>query len=37
MSAATATALGSLEFSRVAVAGNPNQEAMLALLPAEAN
>ena len=35
ISAATAAALGSLEFARVAVAGHPNQEAMLALLPAE--
>ncbi len=33
ISAATAAALGSLEFSRVAVAGDPNQEAMLGLLP----
>lgn len=35
ISAATAAALGSLEFTRVAVAGHPNQEAMLALLPAD--
>ena len=35
ISAATAGALGSLEFTRVAVAGYPNQEAMLALLPTE--
>lgn len=35
ISAATAAALGSLEFARMAVAGNPNQEALLALLPAE--
>ena len=35
ISAATAAALGSLEFARVAVAGNPNQEALLALLPDE--
>jgi uroporphyrinogen-III synthase len=35
ISAATAAALGSLEFARVAVAGHPNQEAMLALFPAE--
>ena len=35
ISAATAAALGSLKFARVAVAGNPNQEAMLALLPKE--
>jgi uroporphyrinogen-III synthase len=33
ISAATAAALGSLEFTRVAVAGHPNQEAMLALIP----
>ena len=33
ISAATASALGTLEFSRMAVAGNPNQEALLALLP----
>ncbi len=32
ISPATATALGSLAFSRIAVAGAPNQEAMLALL-----
>ncbi|MEE8438701.1 MAG: uroporphyrinogen-III synthase [Micropepsaceae bacterium] len=37
ISAATAAALGSLEFTRVAVAGNPNQEAMLALFPKENN
>jgi len=37
ISAATATALGSLEFARVAIAGNPNQDAMLALLPSEMN
>ncbi len=35
ISAATAAALGSLEFTRVAVAGQPNQQSMLALLPAE--
>jgi len=35
ISAATAAALGSLEFARVAVAGHPNQEAILALLPAD--
>ena len=35
ISAATAAALGSLEFTRVAVAGYPNQEAMLALLPSK--
>ena len=33
ISAATAAALGSLNFARVAVAGGPNQEAMLDLLP----
>lgn len=33
ISAATAAALGLLEFARLAVAGNPNQESMLALLP----
>lgn len=33
ISAATAAALGSLEFARLAVAGNPNQESLLALLP----
>jgi len=33
ISAATASALGALEFARVAVAGTPNQEGMLALLP----
>ena len=32
ISAATATALGDLEFARVAVAGNPNQSAIFALL-----
>jgi uroporphyrinogen-III synthase len=35
ISAATASALGSLEFSRVSVAGNPNQKALLDLLPGE--
>lgn len=35
ISAATAAALGSLEFARVAVAGHPNQKAMLALIPAD--
>lgn len=35
ISAATAAALGSLEFTRVAVAGHPNQKAMLALIPAD--
>jgi len=33
ISAATASSLGTLEFARVAVAGNPNQQALLALLP----
>jgi uroporphyrinogen-III synthase len=34
ISAATAAALGGANFSRVSVAGAPNQEAMLSLLPA---
>jgi uroporphyrinogen-III synthase len=33
ISAATAEALGTLSFTRVAVAGGPNQDAILALLP----